>query len=78
MTLWLVGQAKSETPGEWEFQGIFSTEEKAVGACRTAWYFVAPVELDKELPHETATMPGSYYPLITRSREKEDGRDGVS
>ncbi len=61
--LWLCGQAKSEDGRCWEFQGIFSTKEKAIAACRHEWYFIAPVELDAELPDETVEMAGAYYPL---------------
>jgi hypothetical protein len=78
LTMWLCGQAKSEDGKCWEFQGIFSTREKAIAACRHEWYFIAPVELDAELPDETIEMPGAYYPLSHISddpREPEAARE---
>jgi len=65
MELWLVGQYRSgENPNiVWDFQGIFSTKEKALAACRNEWYFIAPIPLDAELPDEVIQMPGAYYPL---------------
>lgn len=61
--LWIVGQIREGA--QWEFQGVFSTEERAVAACRTEDYFVARVGLDAELPHETSewTVADSWYPL---------------
>jgi len=60
MKLWIVGQYREPN---WDFQGVFSSEEKAVAACRTPLYFVAPADLDAEAPHELAKeWPGAYYP----------------
>lgn len=54
--VWIVGQHKGVAKDGhmvWEFQGVFSTEEKAAAASRTPDYFVAgPYEVDQELPHE--------------------------
>ena len=69
--LWIVGQVKTNRPVqndphpvyEWEFQGVFDSETKAVAACRTAMYFVMPCELNKALPDESVIAPGAYYPL---------------
>lgn len=64
MDLWLVGQWKSgDYPNcVWEFSGIFDSEEKAVNACRDWTYFVAPIKLNDQFPHETVNL-GSYYPI---------------
>lgn len=59
--LWFCGQHVGES---WEFQGIFSTREKAIGACRTIKYFIAPVNLDEELPKETTLFKDLEYPLL--------------
>jgi hypothetical protein len=65
MDLWLVGQYKSGDWPEvvWEFTGIFDSEQKAVHACRDWTYFVAPIKLNKQLPHETVHLEGEYYPM---------------
>ena len=65
--LWLVGKAINTEKNEWEYQGIFRTEEQAANACQqSADYFSAPVELDKLLPYETLPeWPGAkYYPQM--------------
>jgi len=67
--LWAVFQVKgdrthdgdSHTVHEWEFQGVFDSEAKAVAACRTEAWFVMPCKLNEELPAETMVAPG-YYP----------------
>lgn len=64
--LWLCGQLKGGTfpHSFWDFQGIFSTREKASQACRDINYFIYPVQLDLELPDETVEPPGlKYYPF---------------
>jgi hypothetical protein len=63
--LWIVGQTRTsdeESALEWDFQGVFSTEERAVAACRDSSYFVAPATLDKELPNDMLVWEGTYYP----------------
>ena len=59
MKLWVVGKTGGAS---WEFQGVFSTEERAVAACRDEM-FVGPAELDRQLPHDTWGWDGAYYPL---------------
>lgn len=54
----------NEGGSDWSFQGVFGSEEKAVAACRDELYFVAPVNLDQELPHDRLTWPGAYYPHL--------------
>ena len=73
MTVWIVGKyiLMHESSGmEWEFQGVFSSEQKAVDAClgHDEW-FVAPAELDKELPAEKVDWPGFYYPAERNNGE---------
>ena len=66
--LWLVGQYRSG--GEngvgdvvWDFQGVFSTRDKAIAGCRNRNYFIAPLTIDGEVPDETEEFPGCEYPL---------------
>ena len=49
--LWIVGQHEDPTK-QWQFQGVYSSQENAVAACRDANYFVARVRLDERMPHE--------------------------
>ena len=53
----------------WDFQGVFTSEERALEACKDRSYFVGPAVLNKELPYDTIEWPGHYYPKM----EKEDG-----
>ena len=65
--MWLVGQVKNcfveLEDVVWEFQGVFDNEGVAITACRDRSYFVAPIELNKEFPHETQEFPDSYFPV---------------
>lgn len=64
--LWLCGQYRSGeklTEIVWDFQGIFSTKEKAVAACLNKNYFIAPIKLDEEIPDAPEFMPDVEYPL---------------
>ena len=47
----------------WEFQGLFSTEQKAIDACKTNSYFIAPAQLDEIIMDESGDCPGAFYPL---------------
>lgn len=60
--LWICGKA-IKGKNKWEFQGIFSSEQKAISACRNKMYFIGEVILDEELPDETIEWKGAYYPL---------------
>ena len=77
MTLWLCGQYHKPDPVKnlaWEFQGIFSTKEAAIAACRKREYWIAPIELDQEWPDETMDeFPGLYYPLAETGPEGSEG-----
>ena len=74
MKLWLVGQVilsvwnhqKNEwqVGGQWDVQGIFDNEDAAVAICKTENYFIMPLMLNQELPHDKSETPeGSRYPL---------------
>jgi len=62
MDLWLCGQWVNDK--EWEFQGIFDSEQKAIDACAHDDYWIAPVKLNETYPQETVQMPGAYYPRL--------------
>lgn len=59
--LWLCGQHVGKS---WEFQGVFSTRQKAIDACKTLNYFIAPIFLNEELPKEPVTFKDYEYPLV--------------
>lgn len=65
MKFWICGQYRSGDPLNtvWDFQGIFSTKEKAIKACLSRNYFIVSAKLDEEIPDETKTWPGVKYPL---------------
>jgi hypothetical protein len=50
--------------GAWEMCGVFSTEAQASAACRSADYFVGPIEVDAPVPDGSAPWPGAYRPLL--------------
>jgi len=60
--LWVVGKVNSENYKEWEFQGVFSSKDRAVAVCKGPYWFVGPAMLDKQLPEESQSWPGAYYP----------------
>ena len=47
---------------EHEFQGVFSTPEKAEAECRTLFDCVCPAELDASIGADVLNWPGAYYP----------------
>lgn len=51
MMLWFVGKF-IELESRFEIQGVFSTRDKAVAACREREYFVTPLLLDENLPDQ--------------------------
>ena len=48
MKVWIVGE-EGEFWERWELKGIYSTEEKALSACKDKYHFVTPVEVDTEM-----------------------------
>ena len=67
--LWIVGQHKHTTNSGlvWEFQGVFDSEEKAIAACRNERYWVAEVELNKEICDEPQKFKNAYYPFKAKA-----------
>lgn len=64
--VWICGQYHSgEGEGVvWSFQGVFSDEKKAVAACVSYQYFIAPALMDKEFPDKIRGWKGAYYPHL--------------
>ena len=72
MKLWIVGRYLSHNDElyeghpivAWDFEGAFTTKEKAIEACAANEnYFIAPAILDERWPEERSEWKGSYYPL---------------
>ena len=65
MDYWICGMLQSGNGDEvaWTFQGLFSSKEKAIAACSTEKYFIAPVELDVDLGPKITEFKGGYFPL---------------
>ena len=67
MKVWIVGKINPENNLEWEFNGVFDSEEKAVSACKDKRYFVGPatinIDIDDIVPGDKSIdWPNSYYP----------------
>lgn len=63
--LYIVGEFRKEQ-NDWIFQGIYSTEEKAVEKCVSCYFFVARVELDYDEPPEERPFDYCYYPWLQK------------
>lgn len=50
--------------GTAEFQGVFTSEAKAINACRTENHCVCPATMDEELPQESGPWHGAWYPHL--------------
>lgn len=60
-TLWIVGQNVFDSH-VWEFQGVFDSEERAIAACHGPTYWISPCKLNEELPKDSMSLPGTYFP----------------
>ena len=68
--LWLVFQYRDDAPPD--FQGVFSTKQKAIEACKSPNYCVCgPAVVDQELPEETSEFPKGWYPLLESEPESD-------
>ena len=65
MKLWIVGKWRSGEAAHsvWDFQGVFSSEKRAVAACRSWRYFVGPATLDRMLPELAVEWEDGFYPI---------------
>ena len=68
--IWLVGQNRFDYESwqtldePWEVCGVFDSEAMAVEACRDFNYWIMPLEMNEQLPHESVSVSvdGGYYP----------------
>lgn len=60
MTYWICGRWTNNVM--WEFQGLFDTEQKAIDACKSDRYFIAPAVVNEELTEVSESWPGCYFP----------------
>jgi hypothetical protein len=64
--VWIVAQINAtDADGwatDWDLGGVFTTEQKARGACSQPTDAMWPVELDADLGRETLAPPGITYP----------------
>jgi len=63
MKLWLAGKINPDNPKEWQFIGVFGGQLRAIRACKDETFFVAPVEMNQELPLSVRDWPGLFYPM---------------
>ncbi len=71
ITVWIVGKhIKSVKKGVvWEFGGVFSEKLDAIKCAinkKDDSYFVAPAELNKDLPEKKEKWKGCFYPQILK------------
>jgi len=64
--VWVMGQITPDNHLEWEFMGVFTSEEKAVQACTLDTHFVGPAVMNQRRPDDTHAWPGAYYPLVVK------------
>lgn len=64
--LFLVGRT---TDGQWQFQGLFDSQQSAEDACRDDSYFVGVCELNELLPHEKVPWKDAWYPKLETREE---------
>ena len=64
MKLWVVGKIGLKNYLEWQFEGVFDDEQKAIAACKDENYFVGPTTLNQEYDTEEAVdWVDAYYPI---------------
>jgi len=67
--LWLVGKIKNDIEYKnWEFEGVFDSEKKALSICASINHFVTEVIVNKDESKMSQDFVG-YYPL----RERKNG-----
>lgn len=63
MTLYLVGMRRKDLP-DWEFVGIYTTQDLAIKACLDSQYFYAPVVPNVTMPEERQPWPELHWPHL--------------
>ena len=61
--MYMVGEVNDKETN-WDFCGVYSTEELAVKRCVNENNFIARVKLDEYIPIEKSQFDYSYYPLL--------------
>ena len=72
--VWICGQLIGEweeTGSKWSFQGVFTSKELAITACKNERYFIFSAEINEELPSENLLPPDGQYPVIENALIKE-------
>ena len=67
MNLWVVGSIRNYAEGQpiqWQLEGVFDSEERAVAECVDESHFVGPTELNNRHPLDSTEWPGAYYPKL--------------
>lgn len=63
MELFLVGHNLLTGENDWEFAGIFSTEQLAIDNCFDETYWLAKVKSDEPVPQESCEFDYVYFPI---------------
>lgn len=63
---YLVGRYITNTDAGpvWEFQGIFTSWDAALTACKDETYFMVEVRTDLPMPHDRIEWAGVIYPKV--------------
>lgn len=78
--IWICGLWSGDT---WYINGVFTTEEMAVKACKTGLHFVGPATLNEEFPNthynhlEIMDWPGLYYPKCVQNDECDESIEEI-
>lgn len=60
--IYFVGRYK-QSEKAFDIQGIFTTRNRAIAACRTWEYFVIPLPINTAFQHETIVAENTFYPI---------------
>ncbi|MSW53418.1 MAG: hypothetical protein F2817_21330 [Actinobacteria bacterium] len=52
----------NDNPTSYNIIGVFSTEARALGVCRTPNHVLIPMKMNKDEGDETVIAEGAYYP----------------
>lgn len=62
MRVWIVGKVNKKNHKQWEFQGVYDDEQKAIDVCEDEFWFIGPAQMNTHIPTETVDWPGAFYP----------------
>lgn len=72
MELYLVGETLNHETQSWNFQGVYSTEDKAISKCVEDNFFIARIEVDYDEPKEMREYEYSYYPRLEQKPKRKN------